>query len=116
ERGRYKQYSAHRVGRSDGAAAKRKHTNAYRTRVGRPLPSLVAVTDAAPTPDPAATIRRSISQVNGIAQESELTVNVKQIRRIGKWQGRKDSNPRPSVLETDALTRLSYAPIGRRQG
>src|SRR6266542_2282335 len=31
------------------------------------------------------------------------------------WQGRKDSNPRPSVLETDALTRLSYAPIGRRQ-
>ena len=27
-----------------------------------------------------------------------------------KWQGRKDSNPRPSVLETDALTRLSYAP------
>src|SRR5213080_4341658 len=26
------------------------------------------------------------------------------------WQGRKDSNPRPSVLETDALTRLSYAP------
>src|SRR6266704_3191131 len=31
------------------------------------------------------------------------------------WQGRKDSNPRPSVLETDALTRLSYAPNGRRQ-
>ena len=31
------------------------------------------------------------------------------------WQGRKDSNPRPSVLETDALTRLSYAPIGRSQ-
>jgi hypothetical protein len=28
----------------------------------------------------------------------------------GEWQGRKDSNPRPSVLETDALTRLSYAP------
>jgi hypothetical protein len=28
----------------------------------------------------------------------------------GSWQGRKDSNPRPSVLETDALTRLSYAP------
>src|SRR5437016_1936515 len=27
-----------------------------------------------------------------------------------RWQGRKDSNPRPSVLETDALTRLSYAP------
>ncbi len=31
------------------------------------------------------------------------------------WQGRKDSNPRPSVLETDALTRLSYAPIRRRR-
>ena len=29
------------------------------------------------------------------------------------WQGRKDSNPRPSVLETDALTRLSYAPLAR---
>src|SRR5689334_20194120 len=28
-----------------------------------------------------------------------------------EWQGRKDSNPRPSVLETDALTRLSYAPM-----
>ena len=26
------------------------------------------------------------------------------------WQERQDSNPRPSVLETDALTRLSYAP------
>src|SRR5256885_15690781 len=31
-----------------------------------------------------------------------------------KWQGRKDSNPRPSVLETDALTRLSYAPMRLR--
>jgi hypothetical protein len=31
-------------------------------------------------------------------------------KREGEWQGRKDSNPRPSVLETDALTRLSYAP------
>ena len=30
------------------------------------------------------------------------------------WQGRKDSNPRPSVLETDALTRLSYAPMRLR--
>src|SRR5947208_13128381 len=30
-----------------------------------------------------------------------------------EWQGRKDSNPRPSVLETDALTRLSYAPLAR---
>ena len=29
----------------------------------------------------------------------------------GEWQGRKDLNPRPSVLETDALTRLSYAPV-----
>jgi hypothetical protein len=28
-----------------------------------------------------------------------------------EWQGRKDSNLGPSVLETDALTRLSYAPI-----
>src|SRR5205823_12096549 len=36
-------------------------------------------------------------------------------RVISTWQGRKDSNPRPSVLETDALTRLSYAPNGRRQ-
>src|SRR6266705_615307 len=35
--------------------------------------------------------------------------------RIRKtWQGRKDSNPRPSVLETDALTRLSYAPMRLR--
>jgi hypothetical protein len=34
----------------------------------------------------------------------------------GEWQGREDSNLRPSVLETDALTRLSYAPIGRSQG
>src|SRR5712692_8405546 len=33
----------------------------------------------------------------------------------GQWQGRKDSNTRPSVLETDALTRLSYAPIGRSE-
>src|SRR5205807_1742573 len=32
---------------------------------------------------------------------------------IAGWQGRKDSNPRPSVLETDALTRLSYAPLAR---
>src|SRR5712692_1543705 len=31
-----------------------------------------------------------------------------------RWQGRKDSNPRPSVLETDALTRLSYAPVPPR--
>ena len=29
----------------------------------------------------------------------------------GGWQERQDSNPRPSVLETDALTRLSYAPV-----
>jgi hypothetical protein len=33
---------------------------------------------------------------------------------VEKWQGRKDSNPRPSVLETDALTRLSYAPVPPR--
>ena len=32
-----------------------------------------------------------------------------------EWQGRKDSNPRPSVLETDALTRLSYAPTAERK-
>jgi len=31
-----------------------------------------------------------------------------------KWQGRKDSNLGPSVLETDALTRLSYAPSPAR--
>ena len=29
---------------------------------------------------------------------------------VEAWQERQDSNPRPSVLETDALTRLSYAP------
>ena len=28
----------------------------------------------------------------------------------GLWQERQDSNPRPAVLETAALTRLSYAP------
>ena len=33
----------------------------------------------------------------------------------GRWQGRKDSNLRPSVLETDALTKLSYAPIGLKR-
>ena len=26
------------------------------------------------------------------------------------WQEREDSNPRPLVLETSALARLSYAP------
>ena len=31
------------------------------------------------------------------------------------WQERQDSNPRPSVLETDALARLSYAPAFRMQ-
>ena len=31
-----------------------------------------------------------------------------------RWQGRKDSNLGPSVLETDALTRLSYAPSPAR--
>ena len=31
--------------------------------------------------------------------------------RRKRWQERQDSNPRPSVLETDALTRLSYAPM-----
>ena len=33
-----------------------------------------------------------------------------ELAALESWQGRKDSNPRPSVLETDALTRLSYAP------
>ena len=28
----------------------------------------------------------------------------------GNWQEREDSNPRPLVLETSALARLSYAP------
>ena len=28
------------------------------------------------------------------------------------WQERQDSNPRPTVLETVALARLSYAPAG----
>ena len=27
------------------------------------------------------------------------------------WQEREDSNPRPLVLETSALARLSYAPM-----
>jgi hypothetical protein len=31
----------------------------------------------------------------------------------GKWQEWRDSNPRPSVLETDALTGLSYTPRRR---
>ena len=33
-------------------------------------------------------------------------------KRLGlkKWQEREDSNPRPLVLETSALARLSYAP------
>ena len=30
------------------------------------------------------------------------------------WQEWRDSNPRPSVLETDALTRLSYTPAPER--
>ena len=29
---------------------------------------------------------------------------------LRKWQEREDSNPRPLVLETSALARLSYAP------
>ena len=28
----------------------------------------------------------------------------------GEWQGRGDSNPRPAVLETAALAKLSYTP------
>ena len=27
------------------------------------------------------------------------------------WQEREDSNPRPLVLETSALAKLSYAPV-----
>jgi hypothetical protein len=30
--------------------------------------------------------------------------------RFSFWQGRQDSNPRPAVLETAALAKLSYAP------
>ena len=30
------------------------------------------------------------------------------------WQEREDSNPRPLVLETSALTRLSYAPAAHK--
>jgi hypothetical protein len=43
-----------------------------------------------------------------------MTVKIRQ-RLLEEWQGRKDSNPRPSVLETDALTRLSYAPTAERK-
>ena len=38
------------------------------------------------------------------------------ISRVGKWQEREDSNPRPLVLETSALTRLSYAPMVPLEG
>ena len=31
-----------------------------------------------------------------------------------KWQERQDSNPRPLVLETSALAKLSYAPVCRQ--
>ena len=31
------------------------------------------------------------------------------------WQERRDSNPRPLVLETSALARLSYAPARSKQ-
>ena len=31
-------------------------------------------------------------------------------RRLRLWQERQDSNPRPLVLETSALAKLSYAP------
>ena len=43
-----------------------------------------------------------------------MTVKILQ-RLLEEWQARKDSNPRPSVLETDALTRLSYAPTAERK-
>ena len=32
------------------------------------------------------------------------------------WQEWEDSNPRPAVLETAALTRLSYTPLNRPSG
>lgn len=38
-----------------------------------------------------------------------------ELAALAGWQGRKDSNPRPSVLETDALTRLSYAPMADQE-
>ena len=33
-----------------------------------------------------------------------------------EWQEREDSNPRPLVLETSALARLSYAPMVPLEG
>ena len=36
-------------------------------------------------------------------------------RFFSAWQEWRDSNPRPSVLETDALTRLSYTPKAASQ-
>ena len=35
-------------------------------------------------------------------------MNVRPAIRLWKWQGQKDSNPRPSVLETDALPTELY--------
>ena len=33
------------------------------------------------------------------------------LNRAYFWQEREDSNPRPLVLETSALAKLSYAPV-----
>ncbi len=35
---------------------------------------------------------------------------------VFEWQEREDSNPRPLVLETSALARLSYAPVAPLEG
>jgi hypothetical protein len=51
------------------------------------------------------------ARLETIAQTMNSFLPADANRDCEKWQGRKDSNPRPSVLETDALTRLSYAPM-----
>ena len=41
---------------------------------------------------------------NLIARSKKITENILPLlEQAGKWQGLRDSNPRPSVLETDAL-------------
>ena len=44
-----------------------------------------------------------------------MDTRVLRIPNERRWQGREDSNLRPSVLETDALTKLSYAPMRRTE-
>lgn len=41
---------------------------------------------------------------NDPADRSDEGQNELEMRLRSVWQGRRDSNPRPSVLETDALT------------